>query len=77
MYAAAIIVFRESLEAALIISVMLAATRGIAMRGRWVLGGVVTGLAGAVVVASGMQMIANLVDGMGHHRLPIERKAEA
>ena len=65
MYAAAIIVFRESLEAALIISVMLAATRGIAMRGRWVLGGVVTGLAGAVVVASGMQMIANLVDGMG------------
>jgi len=65
MYAAAIIVFRESLEAALIISIMLAATRGIAMRGRWVLGGVVVGLTGAVLVASGMEMIANLVDGMG------------
>jgi high-affinity iron transporter len=65
MYAAAIIVFRESLEAALIISIMLAATRGIAMRGRWVLGGVFMGLLGAAVVASGMTMIANLVDGMG------------
>ena len=65
MYAAAIIVFRESLEAALIISIMLAATRGIAMRGRWVLGGILVGLTGAAVVASGMEMIANLVDGMG------------
>jgi high-affinity iron transporter len=65
MYAAAIIVFRESLEAALIISIMLAATRGIAMRGRWVLGGIFLGLTGAVLVASGMEMIANLVGGMG------------
>lgn len=65
MYAAAIIVFRESLEAALIISIMLAATRGIAMRGRWVLGGIFLGLGGAALVASGMGMIANLVDGMG------------
>jgi high-affinity iron transporter len=65
MYAAAIIVFRESLEAALIISIMLAATRGIARRGRWVLGGICVGLAGAVLVASGLEMIANLVDGMG------------
>lgn len=65
MYAAAIIVFRESLEAALIISIMMAATRGMAMRGRWVLGGVCAGLGGAVLVASGMEMIANLVGGMG------------
>jgi len=65
MYAAAIIVFRESLEAALIISIMLTATRGIAMRGRWVLGGIFVGLGGAVLVASGMEMMASLVDGMG------------
>lgn len=65
MYAAAIIVFRESLEAALIISIMMAATRGMAMRGRWVLGGVCAGLGGAVLVASAMEMIANLVGGMG------------
>lgn len=71
MYAAAIIVFRESLEAALIISIMMAATRGIPMRGRWVLGGIFAGLAGATVVASGMEMIANLVDGMGQELLNV------
>ena len=65
MYAAAIIVFRESLEAALIIGIMLAATRGIAMRGRWVWGGVLLGLTGAGLVAYSMEMIGNLLDGMG------------
>jgi high-affinity iron transporter len=65
MYAAAIIVFRESLEAALIISIMLAATRGVPMRGRWVLGGISVGLTGAAIVATGMEMIASLLDGMG------------
>lgn len=65
MFAAAIIVFRESLEASLIISIMMAATRGIAFRGRWVWGGVLLGLAGSAVVASSMEMIANLADGVG------------
>lgn len=71
MYAAAIIVFRESLEAALIISIMMAATRGIPMRGRWVLGGIFAGMAGAAVVASGMEMIANLVNGNGQEFLNV------
>jgi high-affinity iron transporter len=71
MYAAAIIVFRESLEAALIISIMMAATRGIPLRGRWVLGGIFVGLAGAAVVASGMEMIASLVDGNGQELLNV------
>jgi len=65
MFAAAIIVFRESLEAALIISIMMAATRGLAMRNRWVLGGIVAGLGGASIVASGMQIIANMFDSIG------------
>ena len=65
MFSAAIIVFRESLEACLIISIMLAATRGVPARGRWVLGGVVAGLLGAALVASGMEAISNLADGMG------------
>ncbi|MEY4100043.1 MAG: hypothetical protein RL300_1214 [Pseudomonadota bacterium] len=65
MFAAAVIVFRESLEAALIISIMMAATRGIPMRGRWVWGGVLIGLAGAALVASAMNMISDLADGMG------------
>ena len=39
MFGAALIVFRESLEAALIIGVMAAATQGVAWRGRWIAGG--------------------------------------
>lgn len=65
MFAAALIVFRESLEAFLIISIMVAATRGIANRQGWIWGGVLAGLLGSALVASSMEMIANLADGMG------------
>lgn len=65
MFAAALIVFRESLEAALIISVMAAATRGIPSRGRWIATGVLGGLTGAALVAYGMEAISNLAGGMG------------
>jgi high-affinity iron transporter len=65
MFAAALIVFRESLEAALIIGVMAAATRGIPVRGRWMLAGVVAGLLGAAGVASSMEAISNLASGIG------------
>jgi high-affinity iron transporter len=65
MFAAALIVFRESLEAALIISIMAAATRGIPSRGRWILAGILAGLAGAAVVASSMGLISNMASGMG------------
>lgn len=65
MFAAAIIVFRESLEASLIISIMMAATRGIPMRGRWVWGGVLLGLVGSALVASTMEMITHLAEGIG------------
>lgn len=71
MYAAAIIVFRESLEAALIISIMMAATRSIPFRNRWVVGGILLGLAGAAMVASGMQFISNQLDGMGQEFLNV------
>ena len=65
MFSAAIIVFRESLEAFLIISVMVAATRGISQRGNWILGGVLIGLIGSAAVAMGMERISSLADGMG------------
>ena len=65
MFAAALIVFRESLEASLIISIMAAATLGIAGRSRWILGGVLAGLAGAALVASSMEFISNLASGVG------------
>lgn len=65
MFAAAIIVFRESLEAALIISIMAAATRGIPLRARWINGGVLAGLVGAALVASSMEAISNWASGVG------------
>ncbi|OIR16299.1 ferrous iron permease EfeU [mine drainage metagenome] len=51
MLATAIIMFREVLEAALIIAIVLGASRGIRGRGRWVAGGVALGLLGASIVA--------------------------
>lgn len=51
MLAVAVIVFREVLEAALIVSVILAATKGVAGRLRLIAGGVLAGVLGACVVA--------------------------
>ena len=49
MLAALVIVFREAVEAGLIIGIVLAATRGLAHRGRWVAAGIAAGGAGATV----------------------------
>jgi high-affinity iron transporter len=51
MLATAVIMFREVLEAALIIAIVLGASRGIAGRGRWIATGVGLGLLGASIVA--------------------------
>lgn len=65
MLATMIIVFREILEAALIIGIVGAATRGLCRRGWWIAGGVAAGVAGAVVVAGVADVIVELADGMG------------
>jgi high-affinity iron transporter len=65
MFAAALIVFRESIEAALIVGIMAAATRGVPWRGRWLAGGVLAGVAGAALLASSMEFVSNLASGMG------------
>ncbi|MGE0259968.1 MAG: FTR1 family protein [Alphaproteobacteria bacterium] len=65
MLAAAIIVFREVLEAALIVGIVLAASRGIAHRGAWILGGIAAGVVGAVLVAASAGQIQAAVAGMG------------
>ena len=65
MLGTALIVFREVLEAALIIGLVAAATRGIPARGRWLTGGVALGLAGSALVAFGMEGIAQFADGVG------------
>jgi high-affinity iron transporter len=61
----AVIVFREVLEAALIIAVVMGASRGVLERGRWILAGIVLGIAGACVVAAFAGQIANGLEGRG------------
>jgi len=65
MFATALIVFREVLEAALIVGIVAAATRGIPARGRWIAAGIGAGLAGALFVAVGAEAISKLAQGVG------------
>jgi high-affinity iron transporter len=65
MLATAIIVFREVLEAALIVGLVLAASQGVARRGAWVGGGIAAGIVGAAAVAAGADAIAAAVAGIG------------
>ena len=69
MLATLIIVFREVLEAALVVSIVLAATRGVYRRGLWVSGGVLGGLLGAGAVAWFAEAIAAAAAGMGQELL--------
>jgi len=64
MLAAAVIVVREVLEAALIIGVVMAATRGLDGRGRWIAGGVAGGLIGAGIAAA---LAGSIVAAMSGH----------
>lgn len=65
MFATAIIVFREVLEAAILIGIIAAATRSIPGRNRWLAAGLLAGLAGSALVAASTEMIAGLVNGIG------------
>jgi high-affinity iron transporter len=65
MLAIALIVFREVLEAALVVGIVLAASRGVPRRGRWVGGGIVGGVLGAVLVAGFAGEIAEAAQGVG------------
>jgi len=63
--AAFFIVLREVLEAALVIGIVLAASRGVPRRGLWIVAGVAAGIAGSLVVAGFADAIATAVSGMG------------
>jgi high-affinity iron transporter len=65
MLAALIIVFREVIEAGLIVGIVLAATKGVAFRGRWIAAGIGGGIVGACLVAAFAGEIANLFSGSG------------
>jgi high-affinity iron transporter len=63
--AALIIVFREVFEAGLIIGIVLAVTRTVPHRNRWIGGGVLAGVLLACVVAGFTGALSNLFAGMG------------
>ena len=65
MLGSAVVVFRETLEAALIVAIVMGASRGVAGRGRWIAGGVVLGIVGALVVAAFAGAISEAVQGRG------------
>lgn len=65
MYATALIVFREVLEAGLIIGIVLAATQGVPHRGRWVTGGLIAGLLGALLTAGAADQLMAAMEGVG------------
>lgn len=65
MLGSAIIVFRETLEAALIIGIVAVATRNLRGRNLWLAGGIVAGVLGSLLVALFTGRIADLAEGMG------------
>jgi high-affinity iron transporter len=65
MFGAAVIVFRETLEAALLVGIIAAATRDLTGRGRWIGLGLAAGLALSVVVAGLTDVIAQWANGTG------------
>lgn len=69
MLGAFIIVFREVIEAGLIVGIVLAATRGVPGRGRSVAFGVLAGLFGASLVAAFAGAISESFEGSGQELL--------
>ena len=65
MLGALVIVFREVIEAGLIVGIVMAATRGVAGRGRWVGFGILAGVLGATVVAIFAGVISQAFEGAG------------
>jgi len=69
MLSVAVILFREALEIALILGVVLAATRGMLGRNRWVVLGVLAGVSGAALVALFTNKISQAAEGVGQELL--------
>ena len=65
MFATALIVFRESLEAALFVGIVAAATQQLPRRARWLAGGVGAGVFGALLLALAAQHVSEMFDGIG------------
>jgi high-affinity iron transporter len=65
MIGALIIVFREVIEAGIVVGIMMAVTQGIARSRLWIAAGVAAGVGGAILVAIFAEAIANALRGVG------------
>ena len=65
MFGTAIIVFREVLEASIIIGILSASTRDVPRRNYWISAGLMLGLVGSAIVAASTNIIATFASGMG------------
>lgn len=65
MLGSLIIVFREVIEAGLIVGIVLAVTYGVPKRGRWVTAGVAAGIVGAGLVAIFADVLSTAMAGAG------------
>ena len=65
MFGPALIIFRETIEAALVISIVAAATRSVSRRTLWIVIGVIAGLIGSGVLAALTETLADLAEGTG------------
>ncbi|MDE2565557.1 MAG: FTR1 family protein [Burkholderiales bacterium] len=71
MFQTALIVFRESLEAALFVGIVAAATRGLAGRSRWLAAGIGAGAAGAALLALLAERLSGWLGGLGQDAVNI------
>jgi high-affinity iron transporter len=65
MLASAIIIFREMFEIVLIVGIILAATKSLEGRMKWILSGLGLGLAGAALIALFIDKISEVAEGLG------------
>lgn len=65
MLSTTVIVFREVLEAALVVSIVLAATKGVPGRAWWVSAGLLGGVVGAAFIAAFADVVSAWASGMG------------
>lgn len=65
MFGTGLIVFRETLEAALFVGILAAATRSVAHRTRWLAMGAALGVLGSLLLAAAMEKISNWANGFG------------
>lgn len=60
-----IIVFREILEIAIVLSILLVATQGLKGRNKWVIAGLALGVLGSVILAFFTDNISSMLEGVG------------